>query len=191
MNAPWPHDLDEWIGKIFSDETNPAFCQLATVLDNGFPSVRTVHFRMTPKEQLLLFNCHINSRKWANLKVRPFLAACIFHANHQIQLSWEATALLVDSNEKEFEKIRLNQWGLTRADVRKAYWSEFNKDRMTTNIAECCPTFGTVICKPTKWNLYSTPTDHFEDVRVLDFNLENDRWIKSPRSPISGLPIKT
>lgn len=68
----WPIEISNLVKEVFCNDEFKAYGQLATVDEEGLPSVRTVHMHGVEQPTYgLLVNCNIQSEKWSHVKKNP------------------------------------------------------------------------------------------------------------------------
>jgi pyridoxine/pyridoxamine 5'-phosphate oxidase len=195
MIAPKP--IERLIVESLQDEARPAYGQVATMGEHGWPQVRTVHLRYISERGTLGFNTHIKSPKWRQLLKKPFLSGCYHDEKRQVQFRWEGSAKLIDpeSRGRGEQAILDRMWLLLRPDVRTAYWMDYQKKGLkgrnaaqNLDIQKRCPNFGTVLCFPKLWDIFEMdPSDYTKDVRTV-YRLKNGQWRSQDVSILHGAP---
>jgi pyridoxine/pyridoxamine 5'-phosphate oxidase len=187
-----PDNIKKLIIDTFSDKDNSAYGQVATV-SGDLPQVRTVHIHYIKEYDALAFNGHINSSKWRELQENPKLSGCYFDMMQMIQFRWDARATLIDSSHKEYTALLDKMWLSMREEVRSAYWLEHKNipfseaEEHKFNLEERTPNLGTILCKPTLWNVYELNPEFYPKGKVTIYKLEDQNWVSKEVSILGCL----
>jgi hypothetical protein len=180
MGGLIPPALARRVADAFGDFARPAFGQLATVGPLG-AEVRTVHFRFEDSLETLIFNTHVSSRKLVGLSPGSTASACYHDALRNFQWQWRFSAALIPEQAGgELAAVRTRQWGLSREDLRRCYWLDY-AGRAAPDLGEVCPTFATVVCSCSFWQLFEMNDEQYELGRRTQYRRSVDgRWSEHP-----------
>jgi pyridoxine/pyridoxamine 5'-phosphate oxidase len=171
-----PQEWSDWLIQRFSDDSNPAYGQVASV-DDMIPKVRTVHLHYDEESyKTLIFNTAISSPKWSQLRANPRLSGCFFEMKSLTQFRWEGYAklLTLETDQALVEK----SWNSTRKDLKDLYW----ENESGTSLNEVCPNFGLVVILPEAWDIYRMHEQDYRLAQRTQFYLEKDGWVKKEKS---------
>lgn len=166
----------------FSDAETPAYGQVATVDAEGRPQVRTVHLHYLPEREALGFNSHHAADKWKQLQQRPVLSGCYVDLAQLVQWRWEGRVELLSGGNAPDDGIIERIWRWMRPDVRSAYWSQHLYDAdnhalaSDVDIERHCPTCCTVLCFPTRWDIYEINPLNYREGRRTIHRLTGAEW---------------
>ncbi|MBI4040328.1 MAG: pyridoxamine 5'-phosphate oxidase family protein [Deltaproteobacteria bacterium] len=177
-----PKEIKSLIIEAFTDDVHPAYGQIATVNQEGRARVRTVHLHYIKQVDAIVFNTHIQSRKWEELSDNPYVSGCYFDLFRSIQFRFEAKVQLIAPKNHEHTSLLDLLWLKMREEVRRAYWLDsLNKsirDSLPKNISlhQRAPNLGSMICMPYQWHIYETPAEDFTKGKATLYTQKNGRW---------------
>ena len=179
-----PDKISALIVAILRNENSPVFGQVATVDEGGNPQIRTVHLRYLENENTLGFNTHIQSPKWTQLERSKRISGVYFDHVSLCQFRWTGFVELVGSGHLNNPDLTNEMWSITPHDVQKAYWSSFQPQTTSIPFHLPCPTFGTVVCRPSLWDIYKMGYSNYADHERSIFRLLDGQWIEEGASTL-------
>ena len=181
-----PSEIRNLVINFLTDNKIPSYGQLATVSQDHYPHVRTVHFRYSNDFDTLVCACNTKSSKWRDLNKNPYASGCIFSQEELLQLRWESTTKLVDAHTSipQEQELLTILWNQMRPDVRRAYWNEVSQEEKS--FKNPCPTFGAIIMYPTLWDVYTIGVLNYGDGQRFVYTLTGNEWNKKQVSIISS-----
>jgi len=73
--------------------------------------------------------------------------------------------------------------------VRKAYWVDYLGGRPRFDVDRRCPTFGTVVCLPDRWDVFKYDSRDYARGRRTAYVLHDGAWKADRISLLHGSPL--
>lgn len=171
-----------------SNSLRPAFAQVATLDELGFPDVRTVNLQFYSKALAFGFNTNRRTAKYQHLVRRPNAAGCFYDVETSIQYRWKARVRIfeVKSTKSALEEQFLSEaWLRVGPDIRRAYWKEHGG---SSEIDKRCPDAITVLFEPFAWDVYHHNLKDYKNGHRFLYASSKTKWIEKRVSTLTGAP---
>lgn len=160
--------------RSLTDKNQSAYGQVATTNPRGQAEVRTVHLVYSELADALVFNTHIQTRKFAQIEATRYVAGAFYDSKRQTQFRWKGRVQLLRYPRTTLEKRVLDAaWLRIGPTVREAYWREHGEKRAVT---ERCTDCVTVLCVPVWWDIYQLNSSHYLKGKREVARLSGGRW---------------
>jgi len=178
----WPEEISKLVKEVFSNDEIKAYGQLATVDEEGQPSVRTVHIHgIEHPIQGLLVNCNIQSEKWLHLKKNSQVAGCFWSPENQTQIRFEGIADLITEKEKDFSELLQTMWVKMRPEVRITYLLDeqgiaLDIEKPKVDPKQHSKNHGLLLITPHTWDIFQNNPKEYRLGKRWIYKLKNDQW---------------
>ncbi|HLG20543.1 MAG TPA: pyridoxamine 5'-phosphate oxidase family protein [Bdellovibrionota bacterium] len=178
-----PEPIRKQVVEAFSDAEAPAYAQFGTTDAEGNSQIRTVHFHYLSELDVLAFNAHVRSPKWAHLKANPKASGCYFDTKRLIQFRFEAEACCF-ADGGGHDPLLDSMWAKIRPDVRAAYWED--QSSSSFDVDRRCSTLGVIVLQPTLWDICTIAMEDYRKGRRVLYRNRKGVWSEERVSLLHG-----